>query len=171
MSALCQVVREIHHNCGHTNQSSSYDHVQFLYQLLSIVKRDAKGQRMLAFLCGKTAFSIWADQYLKRIYSFSNEHHLYNNLQCVELAYNFVLVQKGKQMNYISSTKMLLRAPLMLRQLSQRSSTQHRLQCICVHDPQKFKNSSNSIELNSAQLFCKNHLHSCTPGVNFCNFH
>ena len=58
-------------------QSSSYDHVQFLCQLrqkfiqylilklLSIVKRDAKGQRMLAFLCGKTALSIWANQYIK----------------------------------------------------------------------------------------------------------
>ena len=55
-------------------------------------------------------------------------------------------------------TYMLLRAPLYAT-ATECSSTQHRLQCVCVHDPQNFKNSSNSIESN-AQLFCKNHLHS-----------
>ena len=68
-------------------QSSSFDHAQFLCQLrqkfiqylilklLSMVKRDAKGQRMLAFLCGKIASSNWAIQYINVVYSFSNEHH------------------------------------------------------------------------------------------------
>ena len=58
-------------------QSSSFDHAQFLCQLrqkfiqyvilklLSIVKRDAKGQRMLAFLRSKTALCKWDIQYIK----------------------------------------------------------------------------------------------------------
>ena len=58
-------------------QSSSYDHVYFLCQLrqkfiqqlilklLSIVKRDAQGQRMLAFLHSKTALCKRAIQYIK----------------------------------------------------------------------------------------------------------
>ena len=68
-------------------QSSSFDHVQFLCQLrqkfiqylilklLSMVKRDAKGQRMLAFLHGKIALCSCAIQYINGVYSFSNEHH------------------------------------------------------------------------------------------------
>ena len=56
-------------------QSSSYNHAQFLCQLrqkfiqylilklLSIVKRDAKGNRILAFLYSKIALCIWAFQY------------------------------------------------------------------------------------------------------------
>ena len=73
-------------------QSSSYDHVQFLCQLrqkfiqqlilklLSIVKRDAKGQRMLAFLRSKTALCKWDIQYIKPALSEQKFSALYYTL-------------------------------------------------------------------------------------------
>ena len=72
-------------------QSSSYDHAQFLCQLrlklvqyvilklLSIVKRDAKGQRMLAFLRSKTALCKWDIQYIKPALSKQKFSSLYLN--------------------------------------------------------------------------------------------
>ena len=73
-------------------QSSSYDHVQFLCQLrqkfiqqlilklLSIVKRDAKGQRMLAFLRSKTALCKRAIQYIKPALSEQKFSALQNSI-------------------------------------------------------------------------------------------
>ena len=65
------------HRRGQKKQTSNFDHAQFLRQLrqkfiqylilkfLSIVKRDATGQRMLVFLHSKTALLKWANQYIK----------------------------------------------------------------------------------------------------------
>ena len=71
-------------------QSSSYEHVQLLCQLrqkfihqlilklLSIVKSDAKGQRMLAFLRSKTALCKWPIQYIKPVLSKQKFSLLYD---------------------------------------------------------------------------------------------
>ena len=93
-------------------QSSSYDHVQFLCQLrqkfiqqlilklLSIVKRDAKGQRMLAFLRSKTALCKWAIQYIKpalseqkfsALYILDHQASILNILEVIKKLTNIIV--------------------------------------------------------------------------------